>query len=93
MQGQGYGKDLMDFLKAFFLIRNKTGCRYLTVDAYPASEAFYTKAGFQRLNPNSKAVPGEHILMYTDLMSMKKALDPDPERRAGFDRMIRAMMN
>lgn len=92
LQGQDLGTDIMDFLKAFFLIRNKTGCRYLTVDAYPNVEGFYVKTGFQRLNPHKELTPGEHILMYSDLMIMKKALDADPERKSGFDQMIRAMM-
>jgi GNAT superfamily N-acetyltransferase len=50
-QGQRIGENLMDFLKAFFIIRNKTGCRYITVDAYPKASGFYERCGFKPLKP------------------------------------------
>lgn len=41
------GTEVIDFIKAFFTQRNKTGCRFITVDAYNTSLAigFYTKNG------------------------------------------------
>ena len=33
-QGQGIGTQMMDYIKWFFVSTNKTGCRFLTVDAY-----------------------------------------------------------
>ena len=40
------GSYLIDFIKAFFLLDNKTGCRFVTVDAYRSAIPFYEKNGF-----------------------------------------------
>lgn len=40
------GSYLIDFIKAFFLIDNKTGCRFITVDAYRSAIPFYERNGF-----------------------------------------------
>jgi GNAT superfamily N-acetyltransferase len=47
-QGQGIGTQMMDYIKWFFVSTNKTGCRFLTVDAYNKPEIleFYVKNGF-----------------------------------------------
>ena len=47
-QGQHIGKQMMNFIKRFFISENKTGCRFLTVDAYNKPEIleFYSKNGF-----------------------------------------------
>jgi GNAT superfamily N-acetyltransferase len=44
-QGQGIGTQMMDYIKWFFVSTNKTGCRFLTVDAYNKPEIldFYGK--------------------------------------------------
>ena len=44
-QGQGIGTQMMDYIKWFFVSTNKTGCRFLTVDAYNKREIldFYSK--------------------------------------------------
>lgn len=31
---QGYGSAVMDFIKSWFIKNNKTGCRFIMVDAY-----------------------------------------------------------
>jgi len=51
-QGQQIGRQMMDFIKRFFLVENKTGCRFLTVDAYnkPGILDFYYKNGFTFLS-------------------------------------------
>jgi len=48
-QKKGLGRQVLDFLKILFLIKNKTGCRYLTVDAYnkPGTTGFYEKNDFK----------------------------------------------
>lgn len=49
---QGVGCDLMDFIKIWFLDHhNKTGCRFIMVDAYNNSGPlnFYQKCGFEFL--------------------------------------------
>jgi GNAT superfamily N-acetyltransferase len=47
-QRQHIGKQMMNFIKRFFISENKTGCRFLTVDAYNKPEIleFYGKNGF-----------------------------------------------
>lgn len=45
-KGQRFGKMILDFLKIHFVTNNRTGCRFLTVDAYKKSLGFYEKQGF-----------------------------------------------
>ena len=47
-QRQHIGRQMMDFIKQFFVSENKTGCRFLTVDAYNKPEIleFYRKNEF-----------------------------------------------
>jgi len=47
-QHSGIGTQLMDFVKYLFTYENKTGCRFLTIDAYNKPEIvnFYLKSGF-----------------------------------------------
>ena len=44
----GVGTQQMKFIKHLFTLENKTGCRFLTVDAYNKPEilSFYIKSGF-----------------------------------------------
>lgn len=51
-QRQGIGIQVIDFIKWFFTAENKTGCRFLTVDAYNKPEilTFYCKNGFTFLS-------------------------------------------
>lgn len=64
-KGQGIGTMILDYLKAWFRIEKKTGCRFLTVDAYAGSLEFYLKNGFNYLN---EEMPGKNTrLMYFDL--------------------------
>jgi GNAT superfamily N-acetyltransferase len=48
-KSMGLGSQIMDFIKAWFISnKNKTGCRFIIVDAYnnPAVTNFYTKNNF-----------------------------------------------
>ncbi len=45
-KGKGFGKMILDFLKVHFVTNNRTGCRFLTVDAYSQSLGFYEKQEF-----------------------------------------------
>ena len=65
--GGGAGKALLNALKFFFTSENRTGCRFLTVDAYPKIEGFYSECGFVRTLANSEANPNETISMFFDL--------------------------
>jgi len=61
------GTELMDFIKVFFIKRNKTGCRFITVDAYKEAIGFYQKNGFDFLT--SKDENHDRRIMYFDLIT------------------------
>jgi len=68
-QSQGIGTDVLTMVKGFMCRDNRTGCRYITLDAYnkPRILRFYQKNGFAFLktpNPHRKQEP-----MYFDLFS------------------------
>lgn len=49
---KGIGREPMDFIKSWFIdINNKTGCRFIVVDAYNEKEPldYYAKNGFKTL--------------------------------------------
>jgi GNAT superfamily N-acetyltransferase len=50
----GVGTQQMKFIKHLFTYENKTGCRFITVDAYNKSEVlnFYLKSGFSFCTEN-----------------------------------------
>lgn len=54
MRGISAGSRFLDFIKTYFSIDNKTGCRFLTVDAYIDAIPFYEKNGFQPLNSDDE---------------------------------------
>lgn len=64
-QGQGWGQRIVDFLKHWFTNNNKTGCRYITVDALANKAGFYERHGFKILVTPKDG--DETILMYYDL--------------------------
>ena len=64
-QGQGWGEKIFSLLKQWFTHSNKTGCRFITVDALATKVDFYKKHGFNILvTPQEN---DETILMYYDL--------------------------
>ncbi|MDE6417614.1 MAG: GNAT family N-acetyltransferase [Duncaniella sp.] len=44
-----WGTKTMDFIKEWMVAENKTGCCFITVDAYPSAVPFYLKNGFKFL--------------------------------------------
>lgn len=48
-QRQHMGTRLLETVKHFFLTDNRTGCRFITVDAYRAAVPFYEKNGFHQM--------------------------------------------
>ena len=67
-KGNQIGSSLLDYIKSMFVINNKTGCRFITADAYLAAVPFYEKNGFRLMNledddPHTR-------LMYFDLMDL-----------------------
>ena len=65
MKGQSVGSFLLNFIKSYFLDDNKTGCRFITVDAYAAAVPFYLKNGFVPLT--SEDAMSATRLLYFDL--------------------------
>jgi hypothetical protein len=51
MQRSGLGRQILDWLKILFLTANRTGCRFITVDAYnnPRTIDFYERNDFRFL--------------------------------------------
>lgn len=67
-QRNGIGKEVLDYLKILFITNNRTGCRFITVDAYSKSIPFYEKNGFLFLT--DKDQNEDTRLMYFDLKSI-----------------------
>lgn len=67
-QGKQVGTCLLNMIKELFLNNNRTGCRYITVDAYNDTETlnFYFKNDFLPLWDKDKNDPHSRIL-YFDL--------------------------
>lgn len=66
--GKGLGSQILDFIKGLFSKDNKTGCRYITIDAYIDAIIFYEKNGFKFLTNDD--VNENTRLMYFDLMAV-----------------------
>jgi GNAT superfamily N-acetyltransferase len=69
-KGQGWGTIILDYLKELFISNNRTGCRYITVDAYRASLSFYETNGFTYLTTSD--TNSDTRLMYFDLIQLKR---------------------
>lgn len=67
-QHQGFGQIVIDILKQSFTQTNRTGCKYLTVDAYKSATSFYEKNGFKYLSESDREA--ETRLMYFDLIQL-----------------------
>jgi hypothetical protein len=68
MAGCGLGSFILYFISNSFIIDNKTGCRFITVDAYKRAIPFYMNNDFQYLNADDKE---DHTrLLYFDLASI-----------------------
>jgi len=56
-EGKGIGRELMDFIKSWFIdSNNKTGCRFLVVDSYNKEHPirYYMKNGFKFIFGNEE---------------------------------------
>lgn len=87
-KGKGIGKELMDFIKAWFIdAGNKTGCRFLVVDSYNKEKplAYYIKNGFKYIfdvETDEQKYAGIELaenetldtrLLYFDLITLSKS--------------------
>ncbi|MCD8385568.1 MAG: GNAT family N-acetyltransferase [Bacteroidales bacterium] len=86
-RGHSIGSQILDYIKGwFFSPDNKSGCRFIVVDAYNEVGdsnvlRFYQQNGFKFLYPTEEEErmtfgigPDEHLntrLMYFDLLSLK----------------------
>ena len=61
----GLGKAILDYTKDSFVSNNKTGCKFIVVDAYRNSVKFYEKNGFVCLSSRDKN--SDTRLMYFNL--------------------------
>lgn len=68
MKGHHLGTFLLNFIKSYFVLDNKTGCRFLTVDAYADAIPFYLKNGFIPLN--DEGADSVTRLLYFDLATI-----------------------
>lgn len=68
----GHGSNIMDFIKIWFITRNKTGCRFIIVDALNEALPFYEKNGFSFLSSDDKC--GSTRLMYFDLKLIQQTI-------------------
>jgi GNAT superfamily N-acetyltransferase len=67
-KGRSLGSFLLRFVKTYLRFDNKTGCRFLTVDAYESALPFYHKHQFLPLVENDS--DKRTRLLYYDLASM-----------------------
>lgn len=65
LKGQHIGTYLLDYIKTLFLVDTKTGCRFLTVDAYSDAIRFYEKNKFSYLS--NADVDSRTQLLFFDL--------------------------
>lgn len=68
-KGNGYGREILNFTKALFIDKNRTGCKFITVDAYRESLSFYIKNDFKYLSSRDRN--SNTRLMYFNLGSLQ----------------------
>lgn len=74
LQSQGIGKNILDFMKVWLTDGNKTGCRFIVVDAAnnERSIKFYKNNGFDFLDIRPEYEKEKTRLMFFDLITFKK---------------------
>lgn len=74
-RGNHFGDILLNAVKSFFLTNNRTGCRFITVDAYRRMEHFYLRNGFVRtLDDSNNDNDHDTISMFFDLLPLRNHL-------------------
>lgn len=67
----GVGSGTLNLIKRFFLTDNRTGCRFITVDAYNAVVQFYERNGFRRFSESDAATEASPTMpLFFDLASV-----------------------
>ena len=67
-KNKGISAHLFNSLKLFFTKDNRTGCRFLTLDAYPAKVGLYEHCGFIKTLHDDDARPQRTVSMLYDLL-------------------------
>lgn len=70
---RGIGRLLLNTLIGWFTLGNKTGCRYMTVDALRGATDFYKHSGFEFLVDGDKNE--ETRIMFLDLYPYAQQLN------------------
>lgn len=73
--GQRHGTRILNYVKQLFITNNRTGCRFITVDAYAPARTFYEKNGFDYFRPADKTrklQDTDTVLMYFDLQTLQE---------------------
>lgn len=70
-EGRDIGSNILNFIKHAFTNGNRTGCRFITVDAYANATDFYIKNGFDFFTKKDRN--DETRLMFFDLKPFKDA--------------------
>ena len=72
--GNNWGTLTLDYIKRWMVTENKTGCRFITVDAYQSAVPFYLKNGFLFMGSQERLCyeshKGDTVAMYFDLMQI-----------------------
>lgn len=70
-QDKGVGKKTLDLIKMWFTDGNKTGCRFIIIDALNTEKvlAFYRRNGFDFLDSHSASDNDKTRLMFFDLLT------------------------
>jgi len=78
-QSHGLGTTILDYIKMLFINNNRTGCKFITVDAYNNEKTlnFYLKNGFNFLlkkDEKNDYKLNRTKLMYFDLSLLQESL-------------------
>ena len=73
-QKRGIGLSMLAGISRMFVTENRTGCRYLTLDAYNTVVPFYRKAGFNPTLDAEEVGDTSVISMCLDLKPYANAL-------------------
>lgn len=76
-KGKGIGTNILNYIKYWFIDNNKTGCRFITVDAYKTALNFYEKNNFKYLTSEEFEKKSDTRLMYYDLMPLSMPSDSE----------------
>ena len=68
LKGNGLGSVMIQYVKEILLRNQKSGCKFITVDAYRDSLKFFEKNGFEYLTLHDE--DGNTRLMYFDLATL-----------------------